>query len=240
LGREYFKAAVKLLPDCEYWLVARRRDKLEETAKLAENAKVRIVECDLASDEGLESFSALLAAEKPQIKAFVNNAGFGRLGNVEELDPSVQRAMVSLNCGTLTYLCAEVLKYMRKGSCIVNVSSIASFVPNPRMAVYSSTKAYVTSFSKALRVEEKPAGVNVLAVCPGPMHTEFMDVANITDENSKTFRTLPYCSAGEVAYKSLSRAIRGKAFYTNKFIYKFYRVLAKLTPHCIMMKFAKC
>ncbi|MBR4799980.1 MAG: SDR family NAD(P)-dependent oxidoreductase [Clostridia bacterium] len=240
LGREYFKAAVKLLPDCEYWLVARRREKLEETAKLAQNAKVKIVECDLDSKSGLESFFALLASEKPAVKAFINNAGFGKLGNVAELDPFVQRDMVSLNCGSLTCLCADTVKYMQKGSCIVNVSSIASFVPNPRMTVYSSTKAYVTAFSKGLREELKPQGINVLAVCPGPMHTEFMEVAHITNENSKTFRTLPYCNAEEVAYKSLKRAIKGKAFYTNKGLYKFYRVLAKLAPHNIMMKFAKC
>lgn len=240
LGRKYFKAAVKLLPECEFWLVARRKEKLEETARICENARTRVVECDLDSESGLEAFSSLLAAEKPDIKAFINNAGFGKLGNVADLDAFVQRDMVSLNCGTLTYLCAEAVKYMQKGSCIVNVSSIASFVPNPRMAVYSSTKAYVTAFSKALREELKPAGINVLAVCPGPMHTEFMAVAHITDENSKTFRTLPYCNAEEVAYKSLARALKGKAFYTNKALYKFYRVLAKLAPHNIMMKFAKC
>lgn len=240
LGREYFKAAVKLLPGCEYWLVARRREKLEETARLAENAKTRIVECDLDSENGLKTFFDLLASEKPDIKAFINNAGFGKLGNVAELDAFVQRDMVSLNCGTLTCLCAEAVKYMRRGSCIVNVSSIASFVPNPRMTAYSSTKAYVTAFSKGLREELKPDGINVLAVCPGPMRTEFMDVAHITVENSKTFRTLPYCNAEEVAYKSLKRAVGGKAFYTNKALYKVYRVLAKVAPHNIMMKIAKC
>ena len=108
------------------------------------------------------------------------------------------------------------------------------------MTVYSSTKAYVTAFSKGLREELKPEGVNVLAVCPGPMRTEFMDVAHITDENSKTFRTLPYCNAEEVACKSLKRAVGGKAFYTNKALYKVYRVLAKVAPHNIMMKIAKC
>lgn len=240
LGREYFKKASALYPDCEFWLVARRREKLLETARLCEAAKTRIVECDLSADSGLKSFESLLESEKPEIKALINNAGFGKLGNVADLDPFVQREMVSLNCGTLTALSALVVKYMHKGAFIVNVSSIASFVPNIRMTVYSSTKAYVSAFTKALREELKPLGINCLAVCPGPMHTEFLPVAEISADNSKAFRTLPYCDAAVVAEKSLSRAAKGKAFYTYGALYKVYRVLAKVVPHNIMMKFAKC
>ena len=240
LGREYFIEAAKIFPNAEFWLIARRVDKLEETAAAVPEAKVRIIECDLASTEGLKAFEASLAALKPEIELFVNNAGFGKLGYVAETDAYIQRAMVSLNCGTLTALSAMCAGYMQKGGSIINVASIASFVPNPRMTVYSSTKAYVLAFSKGLREELKKSGVNVLAVCPGPMHTEFMDVAHITDENSKTFRTLPYCDAKTVAKVSIRKAMNGKAVYTNKFLYKFYRVLAKLAPHNLMMKFTKC
>ena len=240
LGVEFFKEAGKVFGDDEFWLVARREEKLKEVAALLPEVKTRTVACDLASEEGLKAFKALLESEKPEIDLFINNAGFGKLGNVDEVDPFIQREMVSLNCGTLTALSSMACGYIPKGGSIINVSSIASFVPNPRMTTYSSTKAYVTSFSKGLREELKPKGINVLAVCPGPMHTEFMAVADITDENSKTFATLPYCNASEVAKKAIARAIKGKAFYTNKPVYRFYRVLAKLVPHNLLMKMSKC
>ena len=78
---------------------------------------------------------------------------------------------------------------------IINVSSIASFVPTPRMAVYGATKSFVASLSRALREELKARRINVLALCPAPMDTEFLDVAGISGGHSKTFDTLPHISA---------------------------------------------
>jgi short-subunit dehydrogenase len=106
------------------------------------------------------------------------------------------------------------------------------------MTVYSSTKAYVMSFSRGLREELRPLGINVLAVCPGPMKTEFLDVANITDR-SPMFKTLPYSDPEIVADRAVMWAGKGKSVYTPKFLFKLYRVLAKLVPHGLMMKFCK-
>lgn len=240
LGREFFVAAAKRYPDSEFWLIARRADRLASVASLSPETKTRLLSLDLASDDGLNEFSRLLESEKPDIRLLINNAGFGKLGYVASLSPQLQRDMVSLNCGSLTFLCSEALRFMQSGSGIINIASIAAFAPNPRMTVYSSTKAYVLAFSKGLREETRKNGINVLAVCPGPMRTEFLGVADITDENSKTFRTLPYCSAPEVASRSLERSDKGCAVYTNRLFFKFYRVLAKLLPHSFVMKFSKC
>lgn len=240
LGREYFLACHRIFPDARFYLVARRADRLAETAALCADADCRLVECDLTSDEGKKSFSELLRADKPNVLMLINNAGYGKLGCVAELSPEVQEGMVELNCASLTRLTAEVIPYMERGSSIINVSSIASFAPTPRMTVYSSTKAYVSAFSKGLREELKPKKIGVLAVCPGPMRTEFLGVAEITDENSSAFRNLPYSHAPDVAYKSVKAAIRGKGFYTPGGLYKLYRVLAKLLPHSLVMKLSKC
>lgn len=240
LGREFFRAAVKKFSDAEFWLIARREEKLRETAAIAPDVKTRIISADIASDEGLGAISALLVSEKPDIKLLVNNAGFGRLGNVGDIDPIVQRDMATLNCGALAAISAMAVGCMSAGSCIINVASIAAFVPTPRMTDYCSTKAFVLSFSKAMREEYRAKGINVLAVCPGPMTTEFLGVAGITSENSKTFATLPYCNAASVAEKALTAALRGRAVYTNRFIYKFYRVLSRIVPHGLFMKFTKC
>ena len=106
------------------------------------------------------------------------------------------------------------------------------------MTVYSSTKAYVSSFTVGLAEELKPKGITVTAVCPGPMKTEFLDVGNITG-NSKMFATLPYCDQVRVAGGALRAARAGRTIYTPKLFYKFYRLLAKVTPVKLMVKLAK-
>ncbi len=240
LGAQYFAAASKMFPDDEFWLVARREERLAITAELNKNAKTRLVCCDLASKEGLTAFFELLKKERPRIRLLVNNAGFGKLGAMTNISWEAQRDMVSLNCGALAALCSECAKLMKKGDAIINVASIASFAPTPNMTVYSSTKAFVRSLSVGLRQELKKSGVNVIAVCPGPMDTEFLPVANITDKNSKMFASLPYCDPKAVAERSIKKAMKGRAVYTNKFIYKFYRVLTKVLPHTLVVKFSKC
>ena len=127
---------------------------------------------------------------------------------------------------------------MSKGGEILNSCSIASFAPNTRMAVYSSTKAYVMSFSRALRSELKKRGINVLALCPGPMDTEFLSLAGIEKGTSHTFDTLPRVNPALMAEKSLKASKKKKAVYTNRIFYKFYRILAKLLPHSLVMKLA--
>lgn len=242
LGKEYVLAVAKKYTHIkEFWLIARRADLLEEIKDLLPaDLTVKILSMDLNDKGAFEEFKTLLADKKPDVKLLINNAGFGKLGYVWEIDGGVQRDMVDLNCGALTAITAATIPYMSAGSGILNVCSIASFVPNPRMTVYSSTKAYVMSFSRALREELKSKKINVLAVCPGPMSTEFLSRAHISKGASKTFDTLPYCNPKEVAEKSLVALKKGKAVYTNRFLYKLYRVLGKLTPKCIMMKFAKC
>ncbi|MBQ2696057.1 MAG: SDR family NAD(P)-dependent oxidoreductase, partial [Clostridia bacterium] len=121
---------------------------------------------------------------------------------------------------------------------IVNISSIASFCPNARMTVYSSTKAYVSSFTRGLAEEVRPAGISVTAVCPGPMSTEFLAVGNITG-NSKMFATLPYDVPKKVAYGALKAAKKGRVFYTPHPFFKCYRILAKLLPHALVAKLCK-
>jgi short-subunit dehydrogenase len=128
---------------------------------------------------------------------------------------------------------------MKEKSEIINTCSIASFAPNARMAVYSSTKAYVMSFSRALRFELKPRKINVLAVCPGPMDTEFLPVAGIGKGDSFTFDTLPRVNPKKLAKNTLKASKKGKGVYTELAFYKFYRFLAKVLPHSLVMHLCK-
>ena len=138
-----------------------------------------------------------------------------------------------------TLMTAVTLPFMTSGAEIINTCSIAAFAPNTRMAVYSSTKAYVMSLSRALRGELKKRKINVLAVCPGPMDTEFLPIANIEKGTSRTFDTLPRVKPAEIAEASLDASKKKKAVYTHRAFYRFYRFVAKVLPTSWVMKMAK-
>ncbi len=236
LGKEYAIAVDKMRADIdEIWLIARRKDKLEELAeKLKTN--VRCVSIDITDSECLKKYSELLKQNAADVKLLINNAGFGKLGDFDKLDTADNAGMVRLNCEALTTMTSLTLPFMSENSEIINTCSIAAFAPNTRMAVYSSTKAYVLSLSKALRSELKKRKINVLAVCPGPMDTEFLPLAGIAPGSSHTFDTLPRVNPKIMAEKSLKASKSGKSVYTNLLFYKFYRVIAKVLPHSIVMK----
>lgn len=238
MGRKFFGKLQQRGDIDEIWIIARREDRLLEMARDA-SLKTRAIDLDLTKRGSISEFEKLLKSENPDVRILINNAGFGKLGYIYELDCETQMDMVELNNAALTALCTVCLSYMKKGAFIINVASIAAFAPNPRMAVYCSTKAYVLSFTKCIRQELKPLGINALAVCPGPMKTEFLDVAGISGGKSKTFETLPYCDPDKVAKNALKKAERGRSVYTPRLFFKFYRVLARILPHGFVMKFSK-
>ena len=236
LGWEYAKVVYETRTDLdEIWVIARREERLRELqAELG--STVIPVAFDITDPQSVEDYISLLKEKDATVKLLINNAGFGKLGNFDELSLQENTAMVRLNCEALTAMTAATLPFMNEHSEIINSCSIASFAPNTRMAVYSSTKAYVMSLSRALRLELKKRKINVLAVCPGPMETEFLSVANIEKGSSGTFDTLPRVNPRTMAIKSLKASRRRKAVYTNRVFYKFYRLLAKILPHSLVMK----
>ena len=239
LGQEFVRQLADVFPEVEcYWLIARRVDRLEELASSLPDKQVECLSMDLCDTMSFMALQEKLSAQQPEVVLLVNNAGCGYLGNIGEVDTASQTRMIDLNLRALTAVTNITVPFMVPGGCILNVSSIASFCPNPRMTVYSSTKAYVSSFTVGLAEELKPKGITVTAVCPGPMKTEFLDIGGITG-NSKTFSTLPYCDQVRVAGGALRAARAGRTIYTPRLFYKFYRVLAKVTPVKLMVKLAK-
>lgn len=238
LGKEFLKAAPGYFPEIdEYWLIARRQDRLEEAAKLV-HKQCRIFPMDLTETDSYRRLEAELKKLNPTVALLVNNSGCGFLGNVGEGELENQLKMVDLNLRGLTAVTHVTMPYMAKGSRVINVSSIASFCPNPRMTVYSAGKAYVTAFSYGISEECAVRGITVTAVCPGPMDTEFIYLGEIKG-NSKTFETLPYCDPVKVVHGSYKAALAGKRCYTPKAFYKLYKVLAKFLPIGITLKMAK-
>ena len=171
-------------PD-ELWIVARRKHRLENLKKEIESeksVKVRVVDIDVSGSEGARRFKAILDVERNsgdfEISVLVNNAGFGTYGEFADTDTDREMEMVDLNCTSLTGITGFALPYMKKGSRIINTASLASFLPLGNFAVYGASKAYVLSLSVALAAELKPRGISVTALCPGPVSTEFANVAS--------------------------------------------------------------
>lgn len=239
LGTEYAKAVDKKRLDIEeIWLIARRKDRLAEVATLL-TKPVRILALDITDDQSIDDYINLLKKENAKIKLLINNAGFGKLGLFYEISKEDNAGMIRLNCEALAVMANVTLPFMSENAEIINTCSIASFAPNARMAVYSSTKAFVMSFSRALREELKLRKINCLAVCPGPMDTEFLGLAGIEKGTSHTFDTLPRDNPTRVAEHSLKASKKGKAVFADHIFYKFYRVLAKILPTSLVMKMAK-
>jgi short-subunit dehydrogenase len=240
LGTLLLDEMVKQFPDVDrYVLIARRRDRLEALQEKYPGKCIVPLSLDLTDPSSFDTVAQWLAEHRPDVRMLVNNAGLGTLGDFIDMDCASQTRMVDLNVRALTALTNVTLPYMSRGGFVLNICSIASFCPNPRMTVYSSTKAYVLSFSKSLRYELKDRGINVLAACPGPMETEFFAVAGISKEKSRMFATLPYCDPAQVARNSLKAAAAGHAVYTDRAFFKFYRVVAKLVPHNLLLPLTK-
>ena len=240
LGEEFTRRLKDYFPEIgQVWLIARRRERLEALDESLQGLECVVLPLDLCDKSSFTVLSEKLAAEKPDVGLLINNAGCGYLGNVGEGNVEQQVTMTDLNVTALTAMTHLVLPYMGSGSRIINVSSIASFRANARMTVYSSTKAYVSSFTRGLSVELQGRGIGVTAVCPGPMATEFISVGKIAG-NSPMFALLPYCEPKKVVAGTLAASKAGKVFYTPTAFYKLYRVLAKILPHALVAKLAKC
>ena len=169
----------------EIWLIARRRERLEELAGSL-RAKARIVPLDLLSSESFDEYAALLEREKPLVSTLVNAAGFGRFALFEETELSANLGMVDVNVKALTAVTQLTLPYMKRGSRVINLDSLSAFQPVPYECVYGATKAYVLSFSRALNVELEPRGIRVMGVSPGWVQTEFFDHA-VSDNGAITY-----------------------------------------------------
>lgn len=162
-------------------LIARRAARMTELADsiaAAGGKRPVIIACDLQQANAGDVIAAQLDAQNLDVEILVNNAGFGLFGQSANLDRNQQLDMIDLNIRALTDLSLRFSdSIVRNKGAILNVASIASFLPGPGMAVYYASKAFVLSFTEALRGELGRYGVRVTALCPGPVPTEFQSRA---------------------------------------------------------------
>jgi len=209
LGLEYAKQLAPRAEVDEVWLLARREDRLVELSRSLIGAEGRVFKIDLCDPAQIAAFFTRLEREKPTITWLVNSAGYGKIGRFYDIELDAHLGMVDLNIRALTDITQRALPYCTRGSKIVQVASSAGFSPLANFAVYAASKAYVLNFSNALAAELADQGISVTAVCPGPVATEFIEIANMQSLQASA-PNFALAQAPDVVRKSIADARKGR------------------------------
>jgi uncharacterized protein len=221
-------------------LVARREERLNELRDELRNQnpqlKIQIRVVDLSDNSQIDELVRWLEQEKIEIDFLINNAGLGDVGPFADSPPRRNNEMLQINIVALTTLTRALLPQMisRKRGAILNVSSSAGFLPIPEFNVYAATKAYVNSFTEALRAEVRGQGITVTALCPGPVHTEFGDVAARTGDKATSGPELTYVSVEQVVRDALAAIESDKPLVIPGLVMKLGMFLVRITPISIL------
>lgn len=225
-------------------LTARRADRLAtlKACLLASNPTLRVDTLTADLSQPAEVTRLIAALGSGSLDGFacdilINNAGFGDLGSFETSDPDKIEAMLEVNTVALTRLTRWALPGMlkRKEGWICNVGSTAGLLPLPSFAVYAATKAYVNSFSEALRVEVRGSGVKVLALCPGPVETEFGRVASRANSRRQFAPPQFLCvHKSDVVRDTLCALARGRGRFIPGLLVRLPMLLAESTPRWVL------
>ncbi len=220
----------------ELVLVARRTAALNELAGAIEARglpRPQIIAADLIKSDAPAMIADELRTRGLEPNFVVNNAGFGLVGAAAELDRAEQLAMIDLNARALTDLSLRFVDSLaRHRGGILNVASVAGFMPGPGMAVYYATKAYVLSFSEALHHELAPKGIRVTALCPGPVATEFQGRAGMPEGY---FPSILDRSVERVARDGYDGLMAGKRVVIPGFPNRVAAFLPRLAPRGIVL-----
>ena len=234
LGREFARQiSARYSKFDEIWLIARRTERLEEVANEIKLTS-RVISLDLSSKDELMALKELLEENAPDIKLLVNCAGYGKSGSFDELGYDEQLGMIDINCRALTAVTKLCLPYISSNSRIIELASAAAFMPQPDFAVYAATKSYVLSFSKAINKELKPKKITVTAVCPGPVDTEFFDIAG---KNVKLLKRMVMAKPENVVEQAIKDAALGNELSIYGRTMKLAHVAGRFLPHRLLMKF---
>jgi short-subunit dehydrogenase len=220
----------------ELLLVARREQRLRQLAEeIAALGKPRpqYHAVDLEQRDAVVQMADVMARLEVEPDVVVNNAGFGLLGPAASLSRAEQIAMVDVNVRALTELSLAFVDALeRRQGGILNVASVAAFLPGPNMAIYYATKAYVLSFSDALHWELRPRGIRVTTLCPGPVPTEFQARAGFTRSFNPDVLTRSAEQVADEAYRALRQ---GRRMVIPGFTNRGIVTIARLLPRRLLM-----
>lgn len=237
LGREYALRADREHAYSEIWVIARRTDRLEELADECETP-VRPISLDLSKPQSTRILSKLLGGvEEPvfEVGLLVNAAGFGKFGTYRDITQDETDAMIDLNCRALADITQAVLPYMDRGARIMQIASCAAFQPLPGLNLYAATKAFVLSYTRALRFELRGRGIRATAVCPYWIKTEFVKVARDTQNGTTVKHPWPQLNPKHVAAWSTWVNKANYPVATCCLIGFLMRICSKIIPAPVIM-----
>jgi short-subunit dehydrogenase len=221
-------------------LVARREQRLNELRDELQNRNaqlnVQVSVVDLCDKTQIDELVRWLEQNKVEIDFLINNAGLGDYGSIATSDPERDDRIIQVNITALSLLTRRLLPQMiaKRHGAILNVSSSAGFLPIPGMAVYAATKAYVNSFSEALRAELRGSGVTVTALCPGPVHTEFGDAAKRPGGEAEHGPEFVYVSVEQTARDAVAAVEADRPLVIPGLFMKIAMFLVRITPTSIL------
>jgi uncharacterized protein len=204
-------------------LIARSANKLEQIKnefQIQHQVEVINFVADLTNQKKIDEIINELQNKNIIPEILINNAGFGLYGKFEQTNWATEENMIQLNILSLVHFTKKLLPLMLKTGkgYIMNVASVAAFMPGPYMSVYYATKAFVLSFSQALNSELKGSGISVTAFCPGPTQTGFEEAAALTE--SKLFKRMPIASAKAASIYGFNAMKKRKAVAIHGFMNK--------------------
>ena len=201
--------------------------------------KIRPISMDVSDLTRIKELGMMLSDDEIEVRYLINNAGYAKFCSYSDLSVEESINMIDLNISGVVAMGLVCIPHMPRGSHIINIASQASFQPLPYQNIYSSTKAFVRNYTRALNVELKDRGFTATAVCPGWLKTRLYDRAEIGAVKA-TRRFCGITTPDKVAKKAISDADRGRDISIYSFYVNFCHIGAKLLPQRIIMKFWLC
>jgi short-subunit dehydrogenase len=218
-------------------LVARRTEQLTALAEELSGPS-SVVGADLSKPADRAALPDRVAALGLEVDILVNNAGLTTTGPVSAADPAAELNVVEVDVAAVVDLCTRFVAGMvsRRRGAVLNVASLGAFGPLPGQAVYGAAKAFVLSYTYALREELKPSGVTATALCPGPVKTGFGEAAGISDEDAEAALPKPlWVSAEDVAKAAVDGLAAGKPVVVPGRLNHAATVVYQLTPKRLLL-----
>ena len=234
LGREFVRILKDRKEIDEIWSVARHRNKLDKLRRQM-GTKIIPISLDLSDAAQIKELGQRLAQSSAEVRYLINNASYAKFCSYGDLSIADSLNMIDLNISGVVAMGLICIPYMPAGSHIINIASQAAFQPLPYQNLYSSTKAFVRNYTRALHVELKDRGITATAVCPGWLKTDLYERANIGAAKA-TRNFFGMTAPDKVARKAVADADKGKDLSIYGLYVNFCHIGAKLLPQQAVMK----